>query len=115
MMSHGISVNFFLHAHLDWILVDYLVRLSVSRPEPISRYVLLHACDSASGAERVLKPPCSAPLPHRHTAPTMGSSHSRTAKPGDDSHDGLTTNSESTDTHNEDDGKHGDVSQFPYV
>ncbi|XP_059909274.1 transmembrane protein 106B-like [Gadus macrocephalus] len=45
----------------------------------------------------------------------MGSSRSRTAKPGDDGQDALTTNAESTDTHGEEDGKHGDVSQFPYV
>ncbi|CAL8248904.1 unnamed protein product [Lota lota] len=45
----------------------------------------------------------------------MGTSHSHTAKPGDESQDALTTNAESTDTQNEEDGKHGDVSQFPYV
>jgi len=50
-----------------------------------------------------------------HTDPTMGSSHSHTAKPRDGSKDPLTTDAESTDTQNEEDGKQGDVSQFPYV
>ncbi|KAG7282960.1 hypothetical protein CRUP_028477 [Coryphaenoides rupestris] len=45
----------------------------------------------------------------------MGSSHFHAAKAGDGSKDSLTTNEESTDTQNEEDGKQGDVSQFPYV
>lgn len=46
----------------------------------------------------------------------MGKSHSHLAKQKDESQDALTTAPEYTDTQSgEEDGKHGDVSQFPYV
>ena len=43
----------------------------------------------------------------------MGKSHSHLAKQKDE--DPLTATQEYTDTSNDEDGKNGDVSQFPYV
>lgn len=47
----------------------------------------------------------------------MGKSHSHLSKGKDDrgSQSGLTTGPEYIDTQSEEDGKNGDVSQFPYV
>ncbi|XP_015248178.1 PREDICTED: transmembrane protein 106B [Cyprinodon variegatus] len=45
----------------------------------------------------------------------MGRAPSHLAKNKDESQDALTTNGEFKDGHTEEDGKHADVSQFPYV
>ncbi|KAK0136094.1 Transmembrane protein 106B [Merluccius polli] len=49
------------------------------------------------------------------TAAAMGASRSRAARSGDQSQDALTPNEVSPDSKSEEDAKHGDVSQFPYV
>ncbi|MEQ2188633.1 hypothetical protein GOODEAATRI_017002, partial [Goodea atripinnis] len=48
-------------------------------------------------------------------AAAMGKAQSHLAKNKDESHDALTTAGEFRDSHTDEDGKHGDVSQFPYV
>lgn len=45
----------------------------------------------------------------------MGKSQSHLAKHKDESQDALTANGEYRDGQTEEDGKNGDVSQFPYV
>ncbi|XP_071780498.1 transmembrane protein 106Ba [Centroberyx gerrardi] len=45
----------------------------------------------------------------------MGKSHSHLAKQKDENQDALTTDPEYNDAQSEEDGKNGDVSQFPYV
>lgn len=45
----------------------------------------------------------------------MGKAQSFLAKPKDESKDALTTAGELKDGQTEEDGKNGDVSQFPYV
>lgn len=45
----------------------------------------------------------------------MGKSQSHLAKHKDESQDALTTAGEYRDSQTEEDGKNGDVSQFPYV
>lgn len=45
----------------------------------------------------------------------MGKSQSHLAKHKDESQDALTANGEYGDGQTEEDGKNGDVSQFPYV
>ncbi|MEQ2206051.1 hypothetical protein XENOCAPTIV_021834 [Xenoophorus captivus] len=51
----------------------------------------------------------------RLAAAAMGKAQSHLAKNKDESHDALTTAGEFRDSHTDEDGKHGDVSQFPYV
>lgn len=45
----------------------------------------------------------------------MGKSQSHLAKHKDESQDALTADSEYRESQTEEDGKNGDVSQFPYV
>lgn len=45
----------------------------------------------------------------------MGKSQSHLAKHKDESQDALTADGEYRDSQTEEDGKNGDVSQFPYV
>lgn len=49
------------------------------------------------------------------TAAAMGKSQSHLAKHKDESQDALTADGEYRDSQTEEDGKNGDVSQFPYV
>lgn len=58
---------------------------------------------------------CSSSVVMYRTAAAMGKSHSHLAKHKDESEDALTADGAYRDSQTDEDGKTGDVSQFPYV